>query len=198
MNTIFSMVDEHRPDLLVAAGDLTHFFNWRTCLSQLDMLKVPVLAIRGNTDFKRICGPMQRAANLTDLNQGPVQIREFSFVGAGGTLQLPFASKICFKEEARLAQLPPMGPETVMVAHPPPRGILDKVAGKFSAGSRALARFIKAAGPGLVLCGHIHEHPGISQLDKSLVINCSMGKSCLGAVIDMEKGMPPRAIILHP
>ena len=129
MDTIFSAVDKHRPDLVVAAGDLTHFFNWRTCLSQLDSLSVPVLAIRGNTDLKRINAPMKQAANLTDLNVGPVQIRDFSFVGAEGALLLPFASKICLKEEARLEKLPAMGPETVMVVHPPPRGILDKVGG---------------------------------------------------------------------
>jgi len=198
MDAIFSMVDAHRPDLLVVAGDLTHFFNWRTCLSQLDSLTVPVFAIRGNTDLKRICAPMQQAANLTELNASPTQIQDFSFVGAGGTMILPFASKICFKEEARLAQLPPMDPETVMVVHPPPRGILDRVGGKFSSGSRALARFIKTAEPGLVLCGHIHEQPGIAQLGKSVVVNCSMGKTSLGAVIDLEKGKPPRANLLHP
>ena len=198
MDTIFSAVDKHRPDLVVAAGDLTHFFNWRTCLSQLDSLSVPVLAIRGNTDLKRINAPMKQAANLTDLNAGPVQIRDFSFVGAEGALLLPFASKICLKEEARLEKLPAMGPETVMVVHPPPRGILDKVGGRFSAGSRGLTRFIKAAGPGLVLCGHIHDHPGIARLGKSVVVNCSLGKSSQGAVIDIEKGTPPRAIVLHP
>jgi len=29
-------LDKYKPDLLVAAGDLTHFLNWRTCLSMID------------------------------------------------------------------------------------------------------------------------------------------------------------------
>jgi len=198
MDALFSMVDRHGPDLVVVAGDLTHFFNWRTCLSQLDSLRVPVLAIRGNTDLNRICPPMQQAANITDLDACPTKIQAFSFVGVGGTLPLPFVSKICVKEEARLAQLPFMGPDTVMVVHPPPRGVLDKVGGRFHAGSPALARFIKSAGPGLVLCGHIHDAPGIAQLGSSMVINCSMGKSSMGAIIDLEKGALPQAIVLHP
>lgn len=194
---IFSIVDEYRPDLVVAAGDLTHFFNWKTCLSQLDSLNVPVFAIRGNTDMKWTVPRLNQARNITCLTSTPIDQQGISFLGTDGTLVLPFASRICFREEDRLAAFPPMGPDTVMVVHPPPRGVLDRVAGKFSAGSRPLARFIKKAGPGLVLCGHIHEQPGIATLGKSLVINCSMGKKSLGAVIDMEKGQPPRANLLQ-
>ena len=198
MAAIFSVVDEYRPDLLIAAGDLTHFFNWRTCLSQLDSLRVPVFAIRGNTDFKRILPYIQKARNITRLSPTPIEIQGFSLLGLCGTLVLPFASKLGLREEDRLSAFPPMGPDSVMVVHPPPRGIQDRVGGKFNAGSRGLSRFIPHAGPGLVLCGHIHEDPGVAQLGASVVINCSMGKKSLGAVIDMEKGSAPQVNLLQP
>ena len=91
-----------------------------------------------------------------------------------------------------------MDPDTVMVAHPPPKGCCDRVGGKFSAGSKNLAGFVRTAQPGLVLCGHIHEQPGQAVLGRTVVVNCSMGRSSLGAVIDLEKGGPPRVNLLHP
>ncbi len=38
---IYQVIDQFRPDLIVAPGDLTHFFNWQTGLSQLDSLRFP-------------------------------------------------------------------------------------------------------------------------------------------------------------
>ena len=192
MKTIYSVLDSFSPELVVVAGDLTHFLNWRTCLARLDSLPVPVLAVRGNTDFRRTESHISRADNLNLLTREPHQVRGFSFVGSGGTFLLPFASRICLNEKARLATLPsPMDMDTILVVHPPPKGICDKVGGKISVGSKNLARFIKQASPGLVLCGHIHEQPGKAMLGNSLVVNCSMSKSGSGAIIDLKKGTPP-------
>ena len=96
-----------------------------------------------------------------------------------------------------LSALPcPMDQDGVLVVHPPPKGICDKVAKKFSAGSKNLAGFIKKASPGLVLCGHIHEQPGKAVLGSSTVVNCAMSKTNAGAVIDMEKGKKPDVTLL--
>ena len=54
MESIYGILDQYQPELIVIPGDMTHFFNWSTVLSQLDSLPVPVLAVRGNTDLKRI------------------------------------------------------------------------------------------------------------------------------------------------
>ncbi|MCG8618979.1 MAG: metallophosphoesterase family protein [Desulfobacterales bacterium] len=197
--TIYKVLDRFSPDLVVAAGDLTNFFNWRTGISQLDSLPVKVLAIRGNTDFKAVESGIARAGNMELLTPVPRHINGFSFTGTGGTLVLPFASRICLREKERLEMLPnPMDEETVLVVHPPPRGTLDRVAGRFSSGSTGLRTFIRQAQPGLMLCGHVHEQPGKAMIGRTTVVNCSMGKSGAGAIIHLEKGTPPLVNLLHP
>ena len=196
---IYSVLDEFKPDLMVVAGDLTNFLNWQGVLAQLDSLPVPVLAVRGNTDLKRMEPVIQKAANIELLGPTPVKHHGRSFVGTSGTLVLPFASRICLREKQVLSKLPsPMDPHTVLVVHPPPKGIRDRVGNKFSAGSKNLARFITSAAPGLVLCGHIHEQHGKGMLGKSLVVNCAMGKKSAGAIIDFKKDDPAQVKLLQP
>lgn len=199
MESIYRILDQYHPELIVIPGDMTHFFNWSTVLSQLDSLPVPVLVVRGNTDFKRIEPRIQKAANIKLLTETPLQIRGFSFVGVSGTLPLPFANRICLNEKKRIAALPcPMAPDTVLVVHTPPKGACDLVVKKIHTGSLNLARFIKAAAPSLVLCGHIHEDFGLKTLHQSTVVNCAIEGPGSGAVIDLEKNECPRVNLLQP
>jgi len=196
MESVYRIIDQYRPQLMVVPGDMTHFFNWSTVLSQLDSLPVPVLVVRGNTDLKRIEPRIKKAANITLLTEKPLQVTGFSFVGISGTLPLPFANKVCLNEKKRLAALPsPMEPDTVLVVHTPPKGACDLVGKKIHAGSRNLARYIKDAAPSLVLCGHIHEDFGLKSLYQSTVVNCAIAGPGSGAIIDLEKNGTPRVHI---
>ncbi|NDY70668.1 phosphoesterase [Desulfobacter hydrogenophilus] len=199
MESIYRILDQYQPELMIVPGDMTHFFNWSTVLSQLDSLPVPILAVRGNTDLKRIESRIKKAVNITLLTQTPLQVKGFSFVGTSGTLPLPFTNRICLNEKDRLAALPcPMEPDTVLVVHTPPKGGCDRVGKKVHAGSRNLARFIKAASPSLVLCGHIHEDFGLKTLHKSIVVNCAIAGPGSGAIIDLEKNEAPKVNLLYP
>jgi hypothetical protein len=199
MESIYGILDQYQPELMVVPGDMTHFFNWSTVLSQLDSLPVPVLAIRGNTDLKRIESRIKKAANITLLTQTSHKVKGFSFVGVSGTLPLPFANRISLNEKERLSALPcPMEPDTILVVHPPPRGACDRVGKKISVGSRHLAQFIKAASPSLVLCGHIHEDFGVKSLHQSTVVNCAIAGQGSGAIIDLEKNEAPKVNLLQP
>lgn len=196
MESIYRILDQYHPQLMVVPGDITHFFNWSTVLSQLDSLPVPVLVVRGNTDFKRIEPRIKKAANITLLTETPLQVKGFSFVGISGTLPLPFANRVCLNEKKRLAALPcPMEPDTVLVVHTPPKGACDLVGKRIHAGSQNLARYIKSAAPGLVLCGHIHEDFGLKTLYQSTVVNCAIAGPGSGAVIDLEKNEHPKVNI---
>ena len=196
---IYKVIDQFQPDLIVAPGDLTHFFNWRTGLSQMDCLPVPVLAIRGNTDFRQIESRIKKAANMTLLSETPLPVKGFSFVGLSGTLVLPFANRLCLNEKKALGALPcPLPPDTIMVVHPPPKGVCDMIAGKFHSGSPNLYRFIRAASPHLVLCGHIHEAPGMGMIGTTPVVNCAIAGPGLGAIIDLEKNNRPKVNLLQP
>jgi len=84
----------------------------------------------------------------------------------------------------------------VLVAHPPPYGTLDEGFGNLHAGSRGLRRLILDRQPRLFICGHIHERPGWAFLGKTLVVNCSMGRSGAGAWIGMETGREPTVEML--
>ncbi|WP_035241186.1 metallophosphoesterase family protein [Desulfobacter vibrioformis] len=199
MESMYKILDQYHPELIVIPGDMTHFFNWSTVLSQLDSLPVPVLVVRGNTDFKRIESRIKKAANITLLTETPFKVKDFSFVGISGTLPLPFANRIGLNEKKRIAALPcPMEPDTVLVVHTPPRGACDRVGKKIHAGSLNLARFITAATPSLVLCGHIHEDFGLKTLHQSTVVNCAIAGPGSGAVIDLEKNECPRVNLLQP
>ncbi|WP_020590058.1 metallophosphoesterase family protein [Desulfobacter curvatus] len=198
METIYKVLDQYQPELMVVPGDMTHFLNWSTVLSQLDSLPVPVLVIRGNTDLKRIEPRIKKAANITLLTQTPLQIKDFSFVGMSGTLPLPFVNRVGLNEKKKLADLPcPMAPDTVLVVHTPPKGACDRVGKKIHAGSRNLAGFIEAAAPSLVLCGHIHEDAGMETLHESTVVNCAIAGPGSGAIIDLEKNEPPKVNLLQ-
>jgi Icc-related predicted phosphoesterase len=86
----------------------------------------------------------------------------------------------------KLASL--MRPETILVSHPPPRGVVDTVLGKWHAGCGSLAEVVRAASPALVLCGHIHESAGSATIGTTVVVNCTMGSGGAGALMNFEKG----------
>ena len=114
-------------------------------------------------------------------------------MGVSGTLPVPFANRISLNEKGKLSALPcPMEPNTVLVVHTPPRGACDRAGKIMSVGSRHLARFVQAASPSLVLCGHIHEDFGLKTLHQSTVVNCAIAGPGSGAIIDLEENEAQR------
>ena len=87
-------------------------------------------------------------------------------------------------------------PETVLVAHPPPYGILDRVLGRFSAGSHAVFSILQDQPLKLFICGHIHETPGVATCNGTTVVNCTLGKKSAGALIDYDGRNTPRVEML--
>ncbi|MBI5593877.1 MAG: metallophosphoesterase family protein [Deltaproteobacteria bacterium] len=188
MVAIKNNLEMYRPDMLIAAGDITQF-RTLSCISELGDLSLPVLAIRGNTDLKRVEYQFALKENIFFLDNRDVTLQGIHFAGASGTIPIPFRSRIAFREAFIWKRLMPlMTPRTILVAHPPPRGCRDRVAGKYHAGCKSLERFIRACQPALLICGHIHEDVGMACLGKTLIVNCAMGPSCEGAIIDIQNG----------
>ena len=185
------------PDVLVIAGDICQFRKPERVLDLFDELPVPILAVRGNTDPARIEELFDIYPNINGLHLKRVEMGGVSFVGASGTVPLPLASRMAWHDSAvaqRLGKLTTT--ETVLVAHPPPYGILDAVLGRFHAGCRALRRLIDSATPQLLLCGHIHEQAGLVFLERTVVVNCSLGKGGGGALVEITPGERPRVRLL--
>ncbi|MEW6440507.1 MAG: metallophosphoesterase [bacterium] len=189
MALIRDNVERHRPDVLVVAGDITHRAAPRSAIASLGDLPLPVLAVRGNADRAGVEGLIEEHPGMHSLHLKEISLDGVDFVGVHGTIPLPFRSRVCFREKALRELIEPLLKETsVLVAHPPPLGVLDEVLGRLHAGSRALLEIIRSRQPALLLCGHIHERPGSARVGRTLVVNCNLARRGAGALIEIEKG----------
>ena len=194
ISSILDTISDLKPDLLVLAGDICSLFNSSEVISSFGNLSLPVLAIRGNSDSKKIETALPGFPNISFLNFSEVIINGFSFIGIGGTIPAPFASRIQISEKKTIKRLESLVKnDSILIAHPPPRGILDEVLGKFHAGCRSLNEIILKCQPQLFICGHIHERPGSAFLGKTFVVNCSIGMKGKGALIELNVDRPPVA-----
>jgi len=185
-------IERHSPEVFIAAGDIANYFNPLPVFRELDSLPVPVLAVRGNTDPRSTNRILKESANLYNLHLNPMTVNHIRFVGIGGTIPVPFRSRLCLLESRVVKKLKQcLTPETVLVAHPPPRGILDMVMGRFSAGSNAVFSILRDDPPRLLICGHIHETPGVVSFNGTQVVNCTMGKESAGALIEYDGRTEP-------
>ena len=175
------------PDVLVVAGDITNYTGSAGILAQLNDIAVPVLAVRGNTDLSRVENLLENFPNISPLHLKQVTIGSTPFVGVSGCIPIPFSSRICLSQAQVFEKLNPLiKSNSVLVAHPPPRGTLDEVLGRFHAGCRNLTKLIKICQPVLMICGHIHERPGSAFIGKTLVVNCALGRNHSGAMIELD------------
>ena len=183
-----------RPEvqMVILAGDLVNYRWGHANVARLAALSKPVLAVRGNTDSRRIEASMSAARQFHLLDCQCHTFNGFRIVGVSGTLPVPFRSRIGWSERRRLERLASLiDAQTILVAHPPPWGIRDRVAGRWHAGSTGLRRLIQKTTPAVLICGHIHEAAGIEAIGPTLVVNCALGKRGRGAIIRYDgSGMP--------
>lgn len=182
---------------VVLAGDVVHYHRGHEIIDRLAALPKPVYAVRGNTDPRRVDRLMAASRRFHPLDFKRGQIHSLPIVGVNGTLPIPFFSRIGWFEAQHLDRLAAqIDSRTIMVAHPPPWGIRDRVAGRWHAGSRGLRRLVEKVSPAVLICGHIHEAAGIEKLGRTLVINCALGKQGQGAIIWYDGHSRPTAQML--
>ncbi|MBT4364775.1 MAG: phosphoesterase [Desulfobacterales bacterium] len=186
-------IEEYKPDALIVAGDITNYINPKPILSQLNSLSIPVLTVRGNSDLKRVDKIIDGSDSIHTLHLKEVHTNGSCFVGISGTIPVPFSSRLAFNERKVLDKIEPLlHRDSVLVTHTPPFGILDEVLGKYHAGCKSLYESINRCQPCLVICGHIHESTGSAFVNKTLVVNCSIGRSGEGALIELNNGLSPK------
>jgi len=186
-----------RADAVVLAGDLLNYGRGRPCLSMLENLSAPVFMVRGNSDPSGLDRWVAASRNVRSLDLKAVPFGDVDLTGISGTLPIPFHSRAGWREARRLKHLTALiHPRTILVAHPPPYGCRDQVLGRFSAGSRGLARLVRKSKPAVMLCGHIHEAAGTVCLDDTLVVNCALGAGRRGVLVVLENDRPPTAEML--
>ncbi len=190
-------VRRYKPDLIVLAGDITSYIGGREVLPLIPDLGPRVLAVRGNSDVPSIAGEME-SLGIEHLHLEALTLGGSRFVGISGAVPIPFWTKFRLREgriDAEMGRL--IGNETIVVAHPPPRGARDEVFGTMHAGSSLLRKWMDERRPKAVICGHIHERTGYEKVEGTLVINCSIGKGGSGTLIELKKDRELKIKILY-
>jgi hypothetical protein len=186
-------IDRLQPDALVIAGDVTAFSSARPVVSELARLPVRVLAVRGNSDLRRVDRLLDEHPTTESIHLKRIQIDGVDFVGLSGALVLPFGCRAAVLQKTRLERIGALLDEaalSVFVAHPPPRGVLDKGPGRFHLGCAGIRDLILKKQPDVMVCGHIHEAAGADFLGRTLVVNCSIGCGGNGVLLEIERGEP--------
>jgi len=184
LNLVLKNIKTYTPDLIVICGDITQFGPGDLATNFLNQIPVETLAIPGNIDTFDVDQGIT-ASNAINIHMKRVMIQGISFVGIGrdiptalfdmsitdGVIQKPF-NKI-------------LDETSVLVTHVPPFKLQDKMFMGNHGGSKQLRNIIDTCKPRLVLCGHIHEDPGVATSGNTTVVNCSMGKRTEGALVEI-------------
>jgi uncharacterized protein len=181
-------------DVVLVAGDITHFGNREAMLSILDEIKkysLLLYAVAGN------CDRPEAAAALAETGMGIdgkiANVKGISVAGIGGSLPCPGATPNEFGEAdfKRLLEREPFASlepgAFILVSHQPPyKTAVDKAWIGGHVGSREIRNFIEIKKPLLCITGHIHEARGVDEIGVTRIVNPGAFKSGYYAVIEME------------
>jgi uncharacterized protein len=181
-------------DLLILAGDITHFGQekeLKEVLSQLRSYNTNLLAVSGNCDYPEVEAALQSAT--ISLHARCTEVSGYAFIGLSGSLPCPGSTPFEFQDqqfEVLLQHANSMRDVTlplILVCHQPPYGTKnDRVILGLHAGSRAIRSFIEETQPLLCLCGHIHEGRGIDHIGSTAIINPGPWKNGHYAEVELE------------
>jgi hypothetical protein len=175
----------HRPDVLVAGGDLTNFGPVTFVRELLGGLTVPTLAVPGNCDPREVVPVLDDLG--VNLHGKKVTLMGRTFVGIGGSNPTPFGTPFELTEDEILAAVRPlMIAGAVLVSHPPPNGYVDVVHSGAHVGSSAIRAIVEEFQPPLVLCGHIHEARGVARHGRTTIVNPGPALEGRSAIIDLD------------
>jgi len=174
LNILLDNIEKFSPDLVVVCGDITQFGPGEVATNFLEQITVDTFAIPGNIDTPDVAEAIEKS-KATNIVSKKVEKNNISFVGVS-------ESDISLIEN-RLDE------KSVLVTHTPPYGLQDKVFIGMHAGNKNLRKLVDRYKPRLVLCGHIHEDPGYTKTNNTVVVNCSMGKRGEGALIEINKNI---------
>lgn len=178
-----SVLAAESPDLFVACGDITNFGPVAWAEEFLRSIPVRTVAVPGNCDPRDIVEVLDRLG--VDLHKKRREIDGVPFVGIGGSNPTPFGTPFELSEdEIRRALEPLMVPDAVLVSHAPPRGFVDVVPRAGHVGSAAVREAVDRHRPRLVLCGHVHESPGIVP-GPTTIVNPGAAKDGRVAIVDL-------------
>lgn len=171
-------------DIFILAGDFMYSGTEREWYKRVESLASLTkykhkLLVPGNHDlfFQHYAGPcmqeMRKAGVHCLTPTGPkTEIDGIRFGGCPFVTNLP--NWAYNADEDRIWQyLDSLGRVDVMIAHAPPKGVLDSD-GRGNYGTQALRRYIAKYEPEIVICGHVHEEYGTKVIGRTHVYNVAM------------------------
>ena len=185
LNIILDNIKRYTPDIVVVCGDITQFGPGEVARNFLDQIPVETFAVPGNIDSadvgRAICD--SRAENIHCKR---VVKNGIFFVGIGGVLPSSLSDLRIKDNKTSKSLVEVIYEKSILVTHEPPFKTQDTVFFGHHAGNRELREIVEQCTPRLVICGHIHEDPGVTCIGGTIVVNCSMGKRTEGALIEIE------------
>ena len=185
LNLVLKNVQTYGPDLVVVCGDITQFGPGEIATNFLNQIPVKTIAIPGNIDTSDVDEGIVKS-NAIYLHMRRVIIQDFSFVGLGREIPSPFTDMTIINGTEKKSLSNILDKTSILVTHVPPFKLQDKIFIGSHGGSKELKTLIDTRKPRLVLCGHIHEDPGVTKLVNTTVVNCSLGKRTEGAIVEIN------------
>jgi len=161
---------------------------YKDLVNKICFYKLPVLTLRGNMfmkEKKHIADKILRKhKNLINKFTGKIHFNNQNFIffdiSYESSTLMKGEDKRAFyynrirknkRRERNLNRLFKENPNSILICHNPPYGILDKAYDGKHIGSKIILKAIKKHQPKLVLCGHIHEAKGKAKIGKTIIYN---------------------------
>ena len=180
-NEIRNVIEKQDPDIICVCGDITQFGPGEVATLLLDQLPGTVLAVPGNIDTSDVIDGIKKS-HAENVQQKRYEFKGVSFLGLNGVSENETFSFYSNPSNASLLKH-----IDVLMTHVPPYGFQDTIFLGKHGGSKILYEIMQEIKPRLVLCGHIHENPGYARTEDTVIVNCSMGKRGIGAIIQLDE-----------
>ncbi|MEM4501003.1 MAG: metallophosphoesterase [Thermofilaceae archaeon] len=178
-------------DLIVIAGDITHFGGPSSALKILEAISktgLPIFFVSGNCDSPELLSWQPEKLNAHNLHGRSREFSGYIFAGIGGGSG-KFGTLTELEEdefENVLEGFRGRGDRLILVTHSPPHGTEADYTGAKHIGSIAIRRFIEEVKPLLVCAGHAHEGRSVTRLGSTLIVNAGPAKDGFCAIIEVE------------
>lgn len=155
-------------DVVIAAGDLATMRRGLTeVITILSAIDRPTVLVPGNSEsFEELVEACQSWSSATVLHGSGITIDGIPIWGVGGAIPVtPFGSwSYDFSEDQAFELLNDCPQNAVLVSHSPPQGAVDISSSGMRLGSTAVRNAVVDRQPLLVVCGHIHDSAGQTEL----------------------------------
>jgi hypothetical protein len=195
-NALNNYLKNNKIDLIVIAGDITHFGPAELAediLNEISSYGIPVVAIPGNCDPQGISSQLDNSKAI-NIHGKSTAVKNVGICGFGGSNLTPFDTPLEFGEIEIFEELDKIMVKMkdqdikILVTHAPPLNTnADKLPNGDHVGSESIRKIIEEHNPDINICGHIHEAQSIDKIGETVILNPGQimdGGACLVQIDD--------------